>query len=82
MSKSGRRLRTELGLSRDLLSANRPPSLASPLRPASKTYVLQLMDPTFANEFVGLKTVFFQGLGAGDGNRTHDIQLGKLSFYH
>ena len=20
--------------------------------------------------------------GAGDGNRTHDIQLGKLSFYH
>jgi hypothetical protein len=45
-------------------------------------YELQLMDPTFANEFVGLKTVFFQDLGAGDGNRTHDIQLGKLSFYH
>ena len=22
------------------------------------------------------------GFGAGDGNRTHDIQLGKLSFYH
>lgn len=21
-------------------------------------------------------------VGAGDGNRTHDIQLGKLSFYH
>ena len=62
--------------------ANCPPSLASPLRPASKTYVLKLMDPMFANEFVGLKTVFFQGLGAGDGNRTHDIQLGKLSFYH
>jgi hypothetical protein len=23
-----------------------------------------------------------QKSGAGDGNRTHDIQLGKLSFYH
>jgi hypothetical protein len=21
------------------------------------------------------------GIGAGDGNRTHDIQLGKLTFY-
>jgi hypothetical protein len=24
----------------------------------------------------------FAKSGAGDGNRTHDIQLGKLSFYH
>jgi hypothetical protein len=24
----------------------------------------------------------FDLIGAGDGNRTHDIQLGKLSFYH
>jgi hypothetical protein len=24
----------------------------------------------------------FLSFGAGDGNRTHDIQLGKLSFYH
>jgi hypothetical protein len=23
----------------------------------------------------------FLGFGAGDGNRTHDIQLGKLTFY-
>ena len=22
-----------------------------------------------------------EGTGAGDGNRTHDIQLGKLTFY-
>ncbi len=22
-----------------------------------------------------------EGIGAGDGNRTHDIQLGKLTFY-
>lgn len=22
-----------------------------------------------------------RGIGAGDGNRTHDIQLGKLTFY-
>jgi len=36
------------------------------------------MDPTFANEFVRPKPIFFQGLGAGDGNRTHDIQLGKV----
>ena len=28
-------------------------------------------------------SVSFSALsGAGDGNRTHDIQLGKLSFYH
>ena len=23
-----------------------------------------------------------KGSGAGDGNRTHDMQLGKLPFYH
>jgi hypothetical protein len=34
----------------------------------------------FANEFVGPKAIFFQHLGAGDGNRTHDIQLGKLTY--
>jgi hypothetical protein len=38
------------------------------------------MDSTFANEFLGPKAVFFQDLGAGDGNRTHDIQLGKLTY--
>jgi hypothetical protein len=28
------------------------------------------------------KPLDFQGfVGAGDGNRTHDIQLGKLTFY-
>jgi hypothetical protein len=76
--KTSNRTRTFSGLFVPEPSAFSP----SPLRPSSKAYVLQLMDPTFANEFVGLKTVFFQGLGAGDGNRTHDIQLGKLSFYH
>lgn len=31
----------------------------------------------------GIRIVsFMHGSGAGDGNRTHDIQLGKLSFYH
>jgi hypothetical protein len=35
---------------------------------------------TFANELVGPKAVFFPDLGAGDGNRTRDIQLGKLTY--
>jgi len=68
------------GLSRDLSS--RTVRLPSRCRcgPASKIYELQLLDPTFANEFVRPRAVFFQGLGAGDGNRTHDIQLGKLTY--
>jgi hypothetical protein len=36
------------------------------------------MDPTFGGEWRKPKAVFFQGIGAGDGNRTHYIQLGKL----
>jgi hypothetical protein len=64
------------------LVANCLPSLALPLRPASKIHELQPMDPTFAKEFVTPKAILFQCDGAGDGNRTHDIQLGKLSFYH
>jgi hypothetical protein len=58
--------------------ANCPPTLALPLRSASKIYELQLMDPTFVSEWRKPKAVFFQGIGAGDGNRTHDIQLGKV----
>ena len=30
---------------------------------------------------VGLPAEYVE-LGAGDGNRTHDTQLGKLMFYH
>jgi hypothetical protein len=70
--------RTELGTSSGPFVANGPPSLALPLRPASKIYERQLMDPTFANEFLTPKAVYFQDFGAGDGNRTHDIQLGKV----
>jgi hypothetical protein len=70
--------RTQLGTFSGLFVANCPPSLAQPLRHASKIYELQRMDSTFANEFAGPKTVFFQDFGAGDGNRTHDIQLGKV----
>ena len=58
--------------------ANCPPTLALPLRSASKIYELQLMDPTFVSEWRKPKAVFFQGIGGGDGNRTHDIQLGKV----
>lgn len=36
----------------------------------------QVRSATYAS---GLDT---DHVGAGDGNRTHDIQLGKLSFYH
>jgi hypothetical protein len=74
--------RTQRGTCSGPLVANCLPSLALPLRPASKIYELQPMDPTFANEFVTPKAILFQCDGAGDGNRTHDIQLGKLSFYH
>jgi hypothetical protein len=74
--------RTELGTFSGLFVANCPPSLALPLRLASKTYELQLTGPTFANDWLRPRAISFQGLGAGDGNRTHDIQLGKLSFYH
>ena len=76
-ASQGRRLRTELGLSRDFLSANRPPSLASPLRPASKTYVLQLMDPTFANELVGLKLFSFKALERAMGIEPTTYSLGS-----
>ena len=82
MRKSGGTLSKGLGTFSELFVANCPPSLTSPLQPASKIYEPQLVDPTFANEFSRQKTVFFKDLGAGDGNRTHDIQLGKLSFCH
>jgi len=39
------------------------------------------MEPNGASEVVGqLQTVDF--IGAGDGTRTRDVQLGKLAFYH
>src|SRR5215475_4081325 len=57
--------------------ANCPPSLALPLRPASKVYEL-LWTQLLPMKFVRPRAVFFQGLGAGDGNRIHDTQLGKV----
>ncbi len=32
--------------------------------------------------FRGNSTVLEFGIGAGDGDRTRDVQLGKLTFYH
>jgi hypothetical protein len=43
-------------------------------------FVWRYRADTFADELVGPKAVFFPDLGAGDGNRTHDIQLGKLTY--
>ena len=38
--------------------------------------ILPKEDAAKPSHYVGIEN------GAGDGNRTHDIQLGKLSFYH
>ncbi len=35
----------------------------------------------FQDKFGGRRPRCFGSFGAGDGNRTHDIQLGKLEFY-
>jgi hypothetical protein len=75
---AGRIRRTQLGTFSGPFVVNCPPSLAQPLRHASKIYERQPMDSTFANECMGLKAVFFQVIGAGDGKRTHDTQLGKV----
>jgi hypothetical protein len=37
------------------------------------------LHPTFANELMKPRALFFQGLGAGDGNRTATYSLGRSS---
>ena len=44
---------------------------------------------SFVGKFVGkgespgsLAIQVIEKIGAGDGTRTHDVQLGKLAFYH
>ena len=64
------------GATRDLLGTFRRKlsaflaKLALPLPPGSN---YGFWTQTFANEFAKPKAVFFQGLGEGGGNRTHDI---------
>jgi|HubBroStandDraft_6_1064221.scaffolds.fasta_scaffold520279_2 hypothetical protein len=38
--------------------------------------------PNAEHECLCTRMAYDREFGAGDGNRTHDIQLGKLSFYH
>jgi hypothetical protein len=57
--------------------ANSPAFSRVPLRPISKIYELQLTDPTFANEFVGQKIVFFQILERAMGIEPTTYSLGS-----